>query len=100
MLEELLQVAAPAVLPLPGPHGHYKRGYGLVLFLNSRGEATAYHPFGERAWQVRALTVQPYMFSKFRDATSRLLPLNFSHNRELTRSAAQFIEVAQVLTCS
>ena len=50
---ELLQVATPAVLPLPGPYGLYKRGYGLVLFLNSRGEVTAYHPYGERAWQVR-----------------------------------------------
>lgn len=46
-------MATPAVLPLPGPHGHYKRGYGLVLFLNSRGEVTAYYPYGERAWQVR-----------------------------------------------
>jgi len=48
------QVATPALLPLPGPHGHYRRGYGLVLFLNSRGEVTAYHPYGERAWQARA----------------------------------------------
>lgn len=60
-LQELLQVATPAVLPLPGPHGHYKRGYGLVLFLNSRGEVTAYHPYGERAWQVQALAAQPYI---------------------------------------
>jgi hypothetical protein len=49
-----VQVATPALLPLPGPHGHYRRGYGLVLFLNSRGEVTAYHPYGERAWQARA----------------------------------------------
>ena len=50
-----VQVAPPAFLPLPGPRGWHQRGRGLVLFLNSRGELTAFSPHGQRLWQVRTL---------------------------------------------
>ena len=48
----VLQVVSPVVLPIPGPGGHYRQGLGLAVFLNSRGEVTAYHASGELAWQV------------------------------------------------
>ena len=77
------------MLPLPGPHGHYKRGYGLVLFLNSRGEVTAYHPYGERAWQVQTLVLLPYTSRKLARQSSLLLQIVSSHNQDLMICAAQ-----------
>ena len=47
-----MQVAPPAFLPVPGSLGLYQQGHGLTVFLNSRGEATAYDPHGEQMWQV------------------------------------------------
>ncbi|KAK9789953.1 hypothetical protein WJX73_002050 [Symbiochloris irregularis] len=51
-LADAVQVTAPVLLPIPGPHGHYRAGLGMAVFLNSRGEVTAYHPLGHQAWQV------------------------------------------------
>jgi hypothetical protein len=52
-----LQVAPPIVLPMPGKQGRYRVGKvgqkGIAVFLNSRGEMTAYDPQGEMLWQVR-----------------------------------------------
>ena len=48
----VLQVAPPAFLPVPGTLGLYQQGHGLTVFLNSRGEVTAYDPHGEQMWQV------------------------------------------------
>jgi hypothetical protein len=52
-----LQVAPPIMLPVPGKHGHYRVGKvgqkGIAVFLNSRGDMTAYDPQGEMLWQVR-----------------------------------------------
>ena len=47
-----VQIAPPAFLPVPGSLGLYQQGHGLTVFLNSRGEATAYDPHGEQMWQV------------------------------------------------
>ena len=47
-----MQIAPPAFLPVPGSLGLYQQGHGLTVFLNSRGEATAYDPHGEQMWQV------------------------------------------------
>ena len=49
-----LEVAPPALLPVPGPHGKVRRSRGYAVFLNSRGEVTAYNPRGRLEWQVRA----------------------------------------------
>lgn len=49
----MLQVAPPAFLPVPGSLGLYQHGHGLTVFLNSRGEVTAYGPHGGQIWQVR-----------------------------------------------
>ena len=49
-----MQIAPPAFLPVPGSLGLYQQGHGLTVFLNSRGEATAYDPHGEQMWQVSA----------------------------------------------
>ena len=49
-----LQIAPPAVLPVPGRYGHYRRGAGLAVFLNSRGEITAFDSTGAPYWQVGA----------------------------------------------
>ena len=51
------QAAPPTVLPIPGPRGHYRHGLGLAVFLNSRGDVTAYRASGYQAWQVA--TLQP-----------------------------------------
>ena len=48
----LLQIAPPAVLPVPGRYGHYRRGGGLAVFLNSRGEITTFDSAGAPYWQV------------------------------------------------
>lgn len=48
----MAQVAPPAFLPVPGSLGLYQQGHGLTVFLNSRGEVTAYHPSGVQMWQV------------------------------------------------
>ncbi len=48
----MAQVAPPAFLPVPGSLGLYQQGHGLTVFLNSRGEVTAYHPNGVQMWQV------------------------------------------------
>ena len=48
----VLQVAPPAFLPVPGSLGLYQQGHGLSVFLNSRGEVSAYDPHGEQVWQV------------------------------------------------
>lgn len=51
-----MQVAPPIVLPLPGRHGQFHgsdlRRKGLAVFLNSRGEITAYGSTGQLHWQV------------------------------------------------
>jgi hypothetical protein len=53
-------VAPPAALPVPGRHGHYRastlRQKSIALFLNSRGEVTAYDSAGALLWQVYAGT--------------------------------------------
>jgi hypothetical protein len=54
LVRPMLQVAPPAFLPVPGPRGLYQQGHGLAIFLNSRGEVTAYSAHGEHIWQVRA----------------------------------------------
>ncbi|BDA41145.1 hypothetical protein COCOBI_01-8000 [Coccomyxa sp. Obi] len=46
-----LEVAPPAFLPVPGPRGLYQQGHGIAVFLNSRGEVTAYNSHGQRLWQ-------------------------------------------------
>ncbi|KAK9806239.1 hypothetical protein WJX72_006852 [[Myrmecia] bisecta] len=48
-----VEVAPPAFLPTPGKHGHIWRSHGLAVFLNSRGEVTAYDPHGTKMWQVQ-----------------------------------------------
>ena len=48
-----VQVVPPVFLPVRGEKGHYHHGLGMAVFLNSRGEVTAYHPTGDQAWQVR-----------------------------------------------
>lgn len=50
-----LEVATPAVLPQPPQRsdmGHHEAG-NLAVFLNSRGEVTAYSATGRKLWQVR-----------------------------------------------
>ena len=50
-----LEVATPAVLPQPplkGLEGHHKTG-NLAMFLNNRGEVTAYTSSGHKLWQAR-----------------------------------------------
>jgi len=47
-----LEVAPPALLPAPGARGHIRRSRGQAVFMNSRGEVTAYSPHGQLAWQV------------------------------------------------
>jgi hypothetical protein len=49
-----LEVATPAVLPQPPQRsdmGHHEAG-NLAVFLNSRGEVTAYSATGRKLWQV------------------------------------------------
>jgi hypothetical protein len=49
-----LEVATPAVLPQPPQRsdmGHHEAG-NLAVFLNSRGEVTAYSAAGRKLWQV------------------------------------------------
>ena len=52
MSYSVMQVAPPAVLAVPGPRGHFRPGSGLALFLNNRGELTAFDRHGMRSWQV------------------------------------------------
>lgn len=43
------------MLPIPTPSGHYWFKYGqrgLAVFLNSKGEMTAYGPKGNIKWQI------------------------------------------------
>lgn len=50
-----LEVATPAVLPQPpkkSDMGHHQTG-DLAVFLNSRGEVTAYSSSGQKMWQVQ-----------------------------------------------
>ncbi|CAA6656401.1 unnamed protein product [Spirodela intermedia] len=52
-----LEVATPILLPRPDGHRHRKGSHGDVIFLNNRGEMTAYSPglHGEDAvwrWQI------------------------------------------------
>eukprot|EP00884_Botryococcus_braunii_P007301 jgi/Botrbrau1/16572/Bobra.0068s0003.2 len=47
-----VDVISPAFLPIPGPAGHFRNSWGLAVFLNSRGEVTAFNPYGDKAWQV------------------------------------------------
>ena len=50
-----LEVAPPAVLPQPpqkGPAGHHETG-NLAVFLNNRGDVTAYTSSGHKLWQAR-----------------------------------------------
>ena len=47
-----LQVAAPMMLPVAGPDGHVRGNRGHAVFLNSRGDVTAYTFQGRQAWQV------------------------------------------------
>ena len=50
-----LEVATPAVLPQTpqkGLEGHHETG-NLAVFLNNRGEVTAYTSSGHKLWQVR-----------------------------------------------
>ena len=53
-----LQVAQPIMLPIPGQRGHYRIGKvgqkGIAVFLNSRGDLTAYDAQGGMLWQVCA----------------------------------------------
>lgn len=52
-----LEVATPAVLPqAPSRNhmGHHQPG-NLAVFLNSRGEVTAYDSSGTKQWQVHTL---------------------------------------------
>ena len=49
-----LEVATPAILPQPpqkSSMGHHEAG-NLAVFLNNRGEVTAYSPTGHKLWQV------------------------------------------------
>jgi hypothetical protein len=46
-------MAKPIMMPMPTAKGHYRsvRGqHGHAVFLNSRGELTAYTPQGVRKW--------------------------------------------------
>lgn len=49
-----VEVAPPIVLPIPGHRGHYLKPVNLAVFLNSRGEVSAYDERGHLMWQVRA----------------------------------------------
>lgn len=48
-----VEVAPPVMLPVPNKYGQYTgvRQKGLAVFLNSRGELTAYNWKGNRLWQ-------------------------------------------------
>eukprot|EP00891_Asterochloris_glomerata_P007069 jgi/Astpho2/7069/e_gw1.00107.25.1_t len=46
-----LEVAAPMMLPVAGPDGHVRGNRGHAVFLNSRGDVTAYTFQGRQAWQ-------------------------------------------------
>lgn len=53
-----LEVAPPAVLPRPPQkrrEGHHESG-NLAVFLNNRGEVTAYTSSGHKLWQARLLS--------------------------------------------
>ena len=47
-----LEVATPAALPLPPSSRGDNSPKALAVFLNSRGEVTAYDARGHRHWQV------------------------------------------------
>eukprot|EP00887_Chlorella_sp_A99_P007059 scaffold2.g7059.t1 len=47
-----VEVAPPVVLPIPGQHGKYRGHKALAVFLNSRGELTAYSANGKLLWQT------------------------------------------------
>jgi hypothetical protein len=47
-----LEVATPVMLPIAGAHKHVRGNRGYAVFLNSRGEVTAYDYYGVKAWQV------------------------------------------------
>jgi hypothetical protein len=53
-----VEVAPPVMLPVPGRRGGYRPSgigqRGMAVFLNSRGELTAYSHGGELLWQVFA----------------------------------------------
>eukprot|EP00897_Mesotaenium_endlicherianum_P001124 jgi/Mesen1/11011/ME000098S10407 len=56
---ETIEVATPIIMPKPEKGRHRRRSHGDVIFLNSRGEVTAYtveggvhHHHGKMRWQV------------------------------------------------
>ena len=60
-----LEVATPAVLPQPpqkGREGHHETG-NLAVFLNNRGEVTAYTSSGHKLWQARLQLFQGFLAS-------------------------------------
>ena len=75
-------MATPVMLPIPTASGHYRavRGqHGLAVFLNSRGELTAFDTHGGKRWQVQtsASWLNHFGERQYQRVQPTLLPLAF-----------------------